>query len=225
MFSSTLAICECLSLFYSLLGCWQLGESASYYMKTDSDIKLISKEVANVSPAISFLYNGKGTILHCNDKTTLFEWAILSDSTISVQTQEDKDIRIFKISKDCNSLTISECTNNILTRYVLKSSTFKIEELSSHIEKISKQQYELLKSKNPFPSLTFFVARGRKFNDVLEIGGQEYLAIINGLPMSQAVVFIKSSMVQKSIPCYLITYDEQGEILYAQYVLNIPLND
>lgn len=205
----------------SLLGCWQVGEVSSYYIEKDGDYKIVSREVANVPPTVSFFYDGKGIVRYCDGHQVTFDWQELSDSTISVgYGSSETDSRFVKVANKDKSLMLSECKeDNMMKCYELNASNYIINECDDVVKvKFSKQEELFLEEKNPFPHLKCYVAKGYVRDNNLYVDGQECLEIQNGQPRTQSVLFIKSSRRQRTIPCFLITYDEQGKVLYTQLI-------
>jgi len=205
----------------NLLGCWQLGESSTYVINPNGECSLISKEISNIPPTISFLYNGKGIVKYCNGKTLSFNWQQELDNSICVECDSiGKKSFIVQITE--SRLVLKEATNNgLINEYILKHSNLKIEEYEGPEIKIMDFEYDFLKNKNPFPDLACFVVKGyEKNNSTLLIGGQEYWEIMNGLPYTQCVVFVKGSKRQRNIPCYLVSRvkSKSGIIPVANYI-------
>lgn len=213
----------------NILGCWQLEESSVYFINKQKKYNLVSKEVSNVPPFVTFLYNGKGTIDYCNGKRIPFVWQQESNNSIRVTCNDSIDNKSFYFEIMDDSLVLAESNGKcIIHKYLLRQTKIKIEEYERNKIKISNVEYNSLTENNPFMDLACFVAEGyEKDNVTLQIGGQEYMEIIHGIPNTQYVVFVKSSNNQQNIPCYLVTnvQSNNGIIIYANYIKHIDLQD
>jgi hypothetical protein len=228
MINSFMCVSYLLSSFINILGCWQLRETTTYQINQNGERYYISKEVSNVSPTATFLFNGKGLIEYCNGETTQFSWQNDSANTINVTCTSlgDKSF-CYKLSDE--DLILVDRTNNCLANeYKLKRSNLKIEEYEGNSVKVSDCEYKNLKQKNPFSELLCFVVEGyEKDNRILRIGGQEFLEIVNGLPNKQCIVFVKTFNNQNSFPCYLVTKvkEKNNIILFANYIRHFKIHD
>ena len=132
-----------------------------------------------------------------------------------------------KVTED--SMVLSEMNSkSIINSYLLKQSKMKVEEYEGTGIKISNSEYDSLKKVNPFLDLICLVAEGFEIdNKTLQIGGQEYMEILNGQPDTQYVLFVKSSSYQHNIPCYLVTKikSQNGIILYANYIRHFTIKE
>ena len=228
MFSSMFLV-NLLCCITNILGCWQLYESATYCVTTKGERKLISKDVSNVPPITTFLFNGKGIIEFCNGRRILFDWKQGSDNTISVEYSDSIGNKTIYTKVTEDSMILSEMNSkSIINSYLLKQSKMKVEEYEGAGIKISNHEYDSLKKVNPLLDLICFVAEGcEKDNKTLQLGGQEYMEILNGQPNTQYVVFVKSSSYQHNIPCYLVTKikSQNGIILYANYIRHFTIKE
>jgi len=213
----------------AILGRWQLEESSAYFVDKSGECNLISKEVSNVPPFITFLYNGKGTIEYCNGKTVPFAWQLDSNNIIRVDCNDSIEIKSFYTQIMDDSLVLSEITSNCLfNKYLLRQTKIKIEEYEGTGINISNYEYDSLRNENPFLDLGCFVAEGyERNNNILQIGGQEYMELVNGLPNTQYVVFVKGSNSQQIIPCYLVTNlkSNNGIVLFANYIKHFKIQN
>ena len=228
MFSSMFLV-NLLCCITNILGCWQLVETATYCVTTEGEHKLISRDVSNVPPNTTFLYNGKGIIEFCNGRRILFDWKQNSNNTISVEYNDSIGNQSFYTKVTDDSMVLSEMNSkSLISTYSLKQSKMKVEEYEGTGIKISNYEYDFLKKENPLLDLTCFVAEGcEKDNITLQIGGQEYIEILNGQPNTQYVVFVKSSKYQHKFPCYLVTNikNQNGIILYANYIRHFTIKE
>ena len=104
----------------------------------------------------------------------------------------------------------------------MSKTDYIIEEYNGKKLKVTKEEYKYLMNNNPFKDLQCYVAVGRENGSKLQIGGQEYLEVIHQQPDTQFVVFVKSSIHQKNIPCYLITIRANGKT-YANYIKHVKI--
>ena len=226
---SSMFVINLLCCISNILGCWHLMESATYFVDAHGERNPISKDVSNVPPIISFLYNGKGAIEYADGKIILFDWKHDSNNTISLACNDRIGNNTFYTQVTDDSIILSEInSNNYINTYLLKQSKMEIEEYDRTGIKLSNSEYYFLKDKIQHFGLTCFFAEGReKNNKTLLIGGQEYLEIINGLPNTQYVVFVKSSNFQYNIPCYLVTINQNtnSRVIYANYIRHINIED
>lgn len=211
----------------NILGCWQLTESATFNFNINGEHIFASKEISNIPPIVSFLYNGKGVVEYCNGKTISLDWQFNTDNTISITYDNvSKDLFNIEIINDC--LILKEITTNVSKKeYVLRHTDLIIEEFERTNMIITDNEYNSLIKENPFTYLPSFIVEGcEKDKNTLQIGGQEYLEIINGYPNTQCVVFIKSSDCQRNFPCYLVTRrsDKNGVIPIANYIKHVKID-
>ena len=135
-------------------------------------------------------------------------------------------IRPFCACEKSESWGLSPCAkdSDSVNKYIMSKTDYIIEEYNGKKLKVTKEEYKYLMNNNPFKDLQCYVAVGRENGSKLQIGGQEYLEVIHQQPDTQFVVFVKSSIHQKNIPCYLITIRANGNgKTYANYIKHVKI--
>ena len=221
MYSSIFA-CVFFNCITSFLGVWYVRESTAYHIDAEGNSHFICREVANVPSTVFFLSNGKGIIEYCNGQTFSFDWEKQSDNIMRIVLYKDSlENRIFNIINSNGELVLRENKKDYAVSYLLNSQNYTIEIQNEGAEiDITESEYESLIKKNPFQGLSCFITKGYIDKDrIILILNQESLEIqLGGRPNTQCVFFVKSSNNQHKIPCFLITYDEKGNVLKVNFV-------
>ena len=217
-----IVVCVFLNCITSILGGWHLMESVSYDMDSEGNSDFSSREVANVPPTVIFLNNGKGIVEYSNGCTLSFDWETKSDNTIRVALCKDSlENHLFTVCNSEEGILLRENRGNHDVCYLLKSQHYTVEEQNESVEvDITDSEYEFLIKENPFHDLNCYVIKGNVDKDRISlILCQESLEILyGGHPNCQSVFFVKSSNSLHNIPCFLITYDDEGRVLRVNLV-------
>jgi len=208
------------------LGCWHINGSLSYRITEEGDTVFISKESENVSPQVTFLYSHKGSIKYGDGNFVCFRWQEIPENRIKITFFHDSATnRILSVQNTDDRLELWENKDSdSVNKYIMSKTDYIIEEYNGKKLKVTKEEYKYLMNNNPFKDLQCYVAVGRENGSKLQIGGQEYLEVIHQQPDTQFVVFVKSSIHQKNIPCYLITIRANGNgKTYANYIKHVKI--
>lgn len=227
MYGSIMTIFSLLSCITSLLGCWQLGETSTCHIDENGKETLIYRNVANVAPSVYFLGNNEGIIKYADGQVEPFDWQMQSENSINVTIHKDSiENHIFNIYVSDKKAILREYKkHDMIYKHILYRTNYTVEDLFHDTEAdITDSEQEYLRESNPFSNFRCYVVEGLiKERTRLLIGGQDGMKLQSGPPNSQSVLFVKSSNCQQNIPCFLLTYNCHGKILYAQFVKHVRL--
>lgn len=121
MYGSIMTIFSLLSCITSLLGCWQLGETSTYQIDANGEQKLIYRNLANVAPTICFQCNNEGGIEYADGEIVLFDWHMLSDSSVFVVLHKDStETHSFNMDVLNEKVILSEYkTDKVINKHIL----------------------------------------------------------------------------------------------------------